>query len=467
MKHAVRSYFGTSSEDPDAWLAHYGRVARTNGWWTDVALLWNVGVAFEGAAEVWYGSVEAWSLQQGRTWDEFRQAFLRRFKPSHFSELLENSLRTTRQEGDEDIATYAGRFVSLHSRLPVGGPSLDALRYCWIRGLARDDWRDRLMMEVPMTFEEALERSLRLEGAVAIMNATARLDPSTPTLETFRTSTASVSEGTRRPLGDAANVQELATALAHVLTTSAQDRRPPIRGEADGPRGSGRAMYGEPPRDDIRAHDYERGFRRPRGTIVCYVCNERGHIAQHCPRRTDGGAPVRLTEVEREAQVMPVHKKKRARGKNLSDPGDQGKVRRRVKGQKRHINMVQQPGCQEYSIVHDLANTKAGISVAQLLNISPALRKELKSGLALQPSRPVPLDQAVRDACGEPVREARSDVELPDDGPSHEAHSNVAQAGVREVGIPKRGRRVDQSLRVDGELAVQSLSNIIIDGGLL
>ena len=234
MKHAVRSYFGTSSEDPDAWLAHYGRVARTNGWWTDVALLWNVGVAFEGAAEVWYGSVEAWSLQQGRTWDEFRQAFLRRFKPSHFSELLENSLRTIRQEGDEDIATYAGRFVSLHSRLPVGGPSLDALRYCWIRGLARDDWRDRLMMEVPMTFEEARGRSLRLEGAVAIMNATARLDPSTPTLETFRTSTASVSEGTRRPLGDAANVQELATALAHVLTTSAQDRRPPIRSEADG-----------------------------------------------------------------------------------------------------------------------------------------------------------------------------------------------------------------------------------------
>ena len=111
------------------------------------------------------------------------------------------------------------------------------------------------MLEVPATFEEAREKSLKMEGAMSIVKATARLDPSTPTLETLKISTRFLRVA-KQPLDDVVNVQSLATGLAHVSTTSAQAHRPPIRCEADGPMSYGRAIDGEPQQDDARAHDY-------------------------------------------------------------------------------------------------------------------------------------------------------------------------------------------------------------------
>ena len=71
---------------------------------------------------------------------------------------------------------------------------------------------------------------------------------------------------------------------------------------------------------------------------------------------------------------------------------------KKERGQKRHIKMAHTPASRDYSIVADHITSKANVTYNQVLDLCPLLRKELKSGLALQSLRSLPLDEALRDS---------------------------------------------------------------------
>ena len=85
-----------------------------------------------GAAELWFESQSA--DPEHDTWAEFRDALVTRFREDHFSERLEEELRSMRQRRDETVSAYAERFRYLHSQ-GDGLPTLDVLARYWVRGL--------------------------------------------------------------------------------------------------------------------------------------------------------------------------------------------------------------------------------------------------------------------------------------------------------------------------------------------
>ena len=112
---------------------------------------------------MWYTSVEEWSFEEGRTWNEFEERFFRRFKPTNFNELIENSLRLATQE-DPRRRCCLCRPLPSGARSSRGWSTLDALRFCWVRGLKRPEWNERIMTEATSTLEAAGNAALHGRG---------------------------------------------------------------------------------------------------------------------------------------------------------------------------------------------------------------------------------------------------------------------------------------------------------------
>ena len=100
MKHRARIFTGSTSEDaedPETWVRHFERIARANGWTTDSDRIAAATVSFSGQAERWCQSEATWIDDAARTWDEFKAAFIKRFRPAGFKDKLQHELYTISQ----------------------------------------------------------------------------------------------------------------------------------------------------------------------------------------------------------------------------------------------------------------------------------------------------------------------------------------------------------------------------------
>src|SRR3954467_6342537 len=82
------------AEDPSAWLDHFKLVSTVNGWIDDELKLRNAPVYFTKEAEDWYAVHRRWTQDENRSWREFREEFINRFRPANFQEELEERVRT-------------------------------------------------------------------------------------------------------------------------------------------------------------------------------------------------------------------------------------------------------------------------------------------------------------------------------------------------------------------------------------
>ena len=58
-------------EEPKAWLSHFSKVARVNGWKTDAEKVADVGIALIGEAERWYDINVKWIEDEETSWKLF------------------------------------------------------------------------------------------------------------------------------------------------------------------------------------------------------------------------------------------------------------------------------------------------------------------------------------------------------------------------------------------------------------
>lgn len=152
------------------WAKHFLRVARSNGWNTHVERIANAAVVLEGEAEMWYNSRAVYWEANARTWGEFEQAFVARFRAPGYLEQLEAALHDPKQGSDEAVASYAERYRCLHAeRDAIGGAfPIDALRRYWIMGLTAKLKLDVLKAE-PADFDTAVVEATRVERATLLM----------------------------------------------------------------------------------------------------------------------------------------------------------------------------------------------------------------------------------------------------------------------------------------------------------
>jgi hypothetical protein len=125
------------TEDPGVWLDHYENVCHANNWNYDLDKMGNMSLYLVGEAETWYRVNKAWIRAGDDTWDEFREAFLNRFRPVNFQDDWEERLQNPVQKIGESVRAYGERYRVLTRMMPddMAPPEPRLLRY-WISGLA-------------------------------------------------------------------------------------------------------------------------------------------------------------------------------------------------------------------------------------------------------------------------------------------------------------------------------------------
>eukprot|EP00210_Caulerpa_lentillifera_P000116 g111.t1 len=461
-EHRVRSFSGLPDEDAISWLCHFKRVARINGWKTDSDKLWNIGVTFEGPSEIWYSDIEEWSLNASQTWKEFEDAFIERFKPPNYDELTENALRTISQDEDEDVATYGSRFSILHGRL-TNGVSVDLFLFHWIRGLKSKQWQQDVLRSKPKTFKDALEEARELENIQRTMDATENTQfpmLSCATKNRYATSRAIDTD-----------VGQLSDAFLQLMELASKSRGSQISKSTSHKLTSNQ--------HDMTSKTFP-VFQRPRRVPRCFNCGEEGHTAWKYPKSNMTKENSHKDSNEKKtsdafATLPHKHAKKRTR-KGHSDLGEGTKTRRpRAKNtKKRQIKLTsKEVGGSEYSIQKELNRASAGITFGQLLNLVPSMRKEVKSGLAMQPSRTT-FEEAMDELKQEGDPKAReyaqkyegrthANVERSDILPSQEQSSSKMPVD-QDVNLANLDQS-EQSLKVEARINDHLLKNVIIDAG--
>src|SRR4051812_8730011 len=103
VKIIPRTYTGEAddfgnAEDPRTWLNHYEKTCRPNGWADDDDKLMNFVVFLKGEADDWYDINKEWIEHDDRTWEEVKNAFTLRFRPTNYNDEIEERLRTPTQK---------------------------------------------------------------------------------------------------------------------------------------------------------------------------------------------------------------------------------------------------------------------------------------------------------------------------------------------------------------------------------
>ena len=68
-----------------------------------------MSTCFAGEADVWYETDPDWMEDEGRTWDEFVDRFVTRFRPSNYEQQLLEQLMRPKQSDNEGVQKYADR----------------------------------------------------------------------------------------------------------------------------------------------------------------------------------------------------------------------------------------------------------------------------------------------------------------------------------------------------------------------
>ena len=100
--------------------------------WTEAIRLRQDEASLVGAAELWFESQAVGPKHE--TWAEFQNALVTRCREDHFSERLEEELRSIWQHRGETVPAYAERFRYICGQGDEL-PALDALACYWVRGL--------------------------------------------------------------------------------------------------------------------------------------------------------------------------------------------------------------------------------------------------------------------------------------------------------------------------------------------
>lgn len=247
-------------------------IARMGGW-SDAQLLGMAKCKMAGAAHDFAWRDE--NVKAAESFAQFKKLALAYFDTEPQHARLQR-FREARQMIEEDVRSYASRLQRLGRdalrREEEGDPQKqkyaeemlrEEMRSQFVAGL-RDPVRRFVLSRKPDTFDEAVATALDEERNEALTGTTERVRV-VKTLE---------------PSADVALLSERLDRLERLLSQRVeQDLRPPPRQQAFTGGWRSHSGYGRNPR----------GL----GDIVCFACQNRGHIARYCPnqepqRNSDG-----------------------------------------------------------------------------------------------------------------------------------------------------------------------------------
>ena len=168
MKYRARIFIGSTNEDaedPETWIRQFERIARANGWTTDSDRIVAATISFSGQAKHWCQSEATWIDDVARTWDEFKTAFIRWFRPTGFEDKLQHELYTICQGQNEPVMSYTERFKTAAQALgKMSSNDSDAIARIWIVGL-RSEIRRHVLFQRLNTYALAVDYACRAEEA--------------------------------------------------------------------------------------------------------------------------------------------------------------------------------------------------------------------------------------------------------------------------------------------------------------
>ena len=141
VKAAARLYSGEADalgevEDPGHWLDHYENICQVNNWNYDLDMMSNMSLYLVGEAEIWYKVNKSWIRTGEETWADFREIFLRRFRPVNFQDDWDERVQNPVQKIGESVRAYAERYSSLLRMLPdEQSPTEQKQMKYWVSGL--------------------------------------------------------------------------------------------------------------------------------------------------------------------------------------------------------------------------------------------------------------------------------------------------------------------------------------------
>ena len=170
VKATARMYSGESDaegkmEDPGAWLDHYENICQVNGWNYDQDKMDKASLYLVGEADNWYRVNRSWIRSGYDTWADFREVFLKRFRPVNFLDDWEERIRNPVQKIGESIRAYEEHYGVLLRMMPDSeAPSQQNQTRYWISGLSAPIRRE-LRMSQPDTFRRAVRMAMIVEAA--------------------------------------------------------------------------------------------------------------------------------------------------------------------------------------------------------------------------------------------------------------------------------------------------------------
>ena len=400
--HKVETFHG-NDQDPMEWWTSFTKAALANNWSEERQLIL-APTFFRKTADSWYKNLE----NEPESINAFKEIFLEQFRtPAKVMEWRSN-LDLCRQKDNETVSQYTARFRDILEKLYPNEDVEAIYLHQYIRGFKPEILRLGTVAS-KTTIQEVLEAAKTAEVTLQYTAISEAINPTTNKAFLVQ------QENTQKLL------QEIAE-LKKAFTTNTREKSQPEQ------------------------RPWNNGF-------VCHKCGSPEHFIRNCPQSRWQQKPNKSAEINRwrnnqnnrrntyrqlgQDQRQSYHIATEYTSETEEEPIYSNNLAKLTP-----IQMALDPN-REYSIIKNLHDSPANITVGQLLQVSPYLREELTRGLRRVPKPPI-------------------DEETIDEEPIVQV-SQTSTKGATPMRVKASVRGNTASLILDSESAVNLISKAFLE----